>query len=127
MRYRILPSILQEEAGHFQKLDQRWRPNQLLPEPYRRSLLKDIKRRYVKLFSALDELSSLERGDRYVRLVHRMRLYSQKASFAWRFDDQSFIQAIAGFYADYGLLLRWISIDQKRGKFKPSSGEEEGF
>jgi len=126
MTIRILPWILEQEAGAFQRLDRKWRPQNLLPEPYRRSLLKDLQGRYERVFSALDEFASLDRGAIYVKLIHRMRLYVQKAKFSWRFDDLTFFQAVAGFYTDYGTLMRLLATDKARGRLDSSQVEKEG-
>jgi hypothetical protein len=126
MGLRLLPWILEQEAGAFQRLDRKWRPQNLLPEPYRRSLLKDIQGKYERIFSALDEFTTLDRGAIYVKLVHRMRLYVQKAKFAWRFDDLAYFQAVTGFYSDYGTLMRLLATDKARGRLDPSQVEKEG-
>lgn len=126
MSVRILPWILEQEAGAFQRIDRRWRPQNLLPEPYRRNLLKDIQARNDRIASALDEFASMDRGDVYVKLVHRMRLYVQKAKFAWRYDDLAFFQAVTGFYSDYGTIMRLLATDKARGRLDPSQVEKEG-
>jgi hypothetical protein len=46
-----------------------------------------------------------------------MRLWVRQAAFAWQADHLKFITSVAGFYADYGAVLRMLRIDQTRGKF----------
>jgi len=119
MTTRLLPWILEQEAGAFQRLDRRWRPTGLLQEPYRRSLLKDIQEKYSYLAAALDEFASMDRGDVYVKLIHRMRLYEQQAKRAWRYDDLAFLQAVTGFLSDYGTIMRLLATDKARGRLDP--------
>ena len=116
MQYRLLPWILDQEQGQFQQINRVWRPTGLLPEPYRRSLLTNIRDRYNTVFSALDEFKTLDRADVYIRLVHRMRLTMKTANYAWRFNDLAFFQAITNFYTDYGTILRLLATDQARGR-----------
>jgi hypothetical protein len=88
-------------------------------------MLKDAQGKYTRLHAALDEFATLDRGDVYVKLVHRMRLYLQKASRAWRFDDLAFLQAIAGFLSDYGTIMRLLATAKARGRLEPLV-EKEG-
>jgi hypothetical protein len=111
----ILLKVLDQEAGSFQKIDRRWRPNGLLVEPYRRNLLKDVKHKFAQLESATGELEVLDKADKYIKLLLRMRLNARQANFAWRYDDMIFIQAIADFYSDYGAVLRLLVTDKARG------------
>ena len=116
MVYRLLPWLLEQEQGQFQQINRVWRPVHLLPEPYRRQLLKDIQARYTRIFSALDEFKTMDRADVYVGLVHRMRLTVKAANFAWRYSDLAFFQAISNFYSDYGTVLRLLLTDKARGR-----------
>jgi hypothetical protein len=113
---RLLPWILEQEAGNFRVVERLWRPTNLLVEPYRRNMLKDIESRYVRLEGALDEITELPRADVYIRLFTRMRLLVRQAKVAWRFDDLSFLQAVGGFYTNYGALLRHLQDDKARGR-----------
>ena len=117
MRYRILPSILGLEGSDFYRIDRRWQPKDLIPDPYRRNLLKDAQARLNRLQEAEDELQTLERAPVYLRILKRMRLTVRRAQFAWRTDDLAFIQAISEFFSDYGTVLQNLKIDQARGRF----------
>ena len=119
MRMRLLNWILEQEAGSFQRLERRWRPIGLLPEPYRRVMLKDIQKKSLQMDAALDEFASLDRGDVYTRLILRMRQAVQKAKIAWRFDDLAFLQAIEKVYTDYGTIMRLLATDKARGRLEP--------
>jgi hypothetical protein len=80
-------------------------------------LLKDIQARYANLELAQDELQTLEQSARYFKYLQRMRLWVRQAGFSWQADHLKFIKSVAGFYADYGAVLRLLRIDQSRGKF----------
>ena len=125
MEYRLLPWILEQEQGQFQQVNRVWRPAHLIPEPYRRQLLGDIKLRYARLFSAFNEFKTLDRGDVYIKLIHRMRLTMKTADYAWRYSDLAFFQAISGFYSDYGTILRFLATDKARGKLSPNEEKEQ--
>lgn len=79
-------------------------------------------KRYAQLSEALDELASLDRADRYVKLLRRMRVWYRQANFFWRGDQLTFLRAVAGFYSDYGAILRLLKQDYDRGKFDPHQG-----
>lgn len=117
MQYRILPSILEQEGTGFYKVDHRWQPKSLIPDPYRRNLLKDALGRLNRLEDALEELQSLDRYPLYIKRLARMRIQIKKAQFAWRTDDLSFLTSISDFFADYGVVLQNLKIDQARGRF----------
>ena len=117
MRYRFLPWILEQEGSDFQHITQRWRPTGLLMLAQVRALLKDMQQRYDHLAAAQEELQSLDRADKYIGNMHRMRLWMRQANFQWKADQLRFIQAAAGFYMDYGAILRLLKIDQSRGLF----------
>jgi len=79
--------------------------------------LKDMGRRYVQLAEATDELASLDRADRYIKALRRMRIWFRQANFFWKGDQLTFIRAVAAFYSDYGAILRLLKQDLDRGKF----------
>lgn len=116
--YRLLPWILEEEEGRFRRIDNKWRPLNLLVEPHRRDLLRDIQWRFKTLDSARDELASLDHGPQYIKRLIRMRFWVRRATFAWRRDDLALIKAIASFYVDYGYVLRMLKRDRDRGRLK---------
>jgi hypothetical protein len=120
VQYRILPALLGLEGPDFYRIDRRWQPKDLIPDPYRRNLLKDAQERLNRLQEAEDELQTLERAPLYLRILKRMRLTVRRAQFAWRTDDLEFIKAVSEFFSDYGTVLQNLKIDQARGRF----GEE---
>lgn len=73
--------------------------------------------RYEHLAAAQEELQTLDRADKYIKFLHRMRLWLREASFKWKADQLAFIQAVSGFYSDYGAVLRYLKFDQARGRF----------
>lgn len=113
---RILPAILEAEGSQFYRVDRRWQPKSLLQDPYRRNLLKDAQTRLNQLDAGVDEFQQLDRAPLYIRLLTRMRFDVKRAQFAWRADDLEFIQSIASFYQDYGLILQNLKIDEARGR-----------
>ncbi len=114
--FSLLPAILEVEGTSFYRVDHRWMPKSLIPDPYRRNLLKDAQGRLNRLEGAIDELQQLDRAPLYVKLLDRMRRSVKGAQFAWRADDLAFIQFIAKFYSDYGTVLQNLKIDQARGR-----------
>lgn len=121
MQYLVLPGLLAREGPDFYRIDRRWQPKGLIPEPYRQNLLKDIQGRLNRLQEGVDEFQTLERAPLYLRILKRMRLTVRRAQFAWRTDDLAFIQAISEFLSDYGTVLQNLKIDQARGRFDQPS------
>jgi hypothetical protein len=93
-------------------------PQQLVQLHQAKSFLGDMANRYAQLSEALDELTSLDRADRYLKYLQRMRIWLRQANFFWKGDQLTFIRAVAGFYSDYGAVLRLLKQDNDRGKFK---------
>ncbi len=116
MPFLILPEILKSEGTQFYRIDRRWQPKDLIPDPYRRNLLKDAQKRLNRLEEGVPELQQLDRAPLYIKLLSRMRIDVKRAQFAWRTDDLAFIQNIASFFNDYGLILQNLKIDEARGK-----------
>lgn len=114
--FELLPAILAEEGTSFHRIDYRWRPEGLIPDPYRRNLLKDAQGRLNRLEDATDELQLLDRSPLYIKLISRMRLALKRAQFAWRTDDLELVRNLANFFVDYGLVLQNLKIDQARGR-----------
>jgi len=114
--FSILPEVLKTEGSQFYRIDRRWQPKDLIPDPYRRNLLKDAQARLNRLEEAVDEFQQLDRAPLYIKLLTRMRPAIKRAQFAWRADDLAFIQNIASFFNDYGLILQNLKIDEARGK-----------
>lgn len=94
----------------------RWKPVDLLFTQQVRVLLHDMERRYTRLEVARSELETLKSGDRYVKALKRMRLLLRQTFYNWKANQLVFLQATAGFYAEYGQLLRFLKIDQARGR-----------
>ncbi len=124
MLYTVLPTILEQEGPDFYRIERRWQPRTLIPDAYRRSLLKDAQERLGLLEDAEDELQSLDRAPLYIGALKRMRLAVRQAQFAWRTDDLKFLQNVADFFSDYGTVLQHLKIDKARGRFDapPSVG-----
>lgn len=116
MPLQILPEILRSEGTQFYKVDHRWQPKNLIPDPYRRNLLKDAQARLNRLEEGFDEFKLLDRAPLYVKLFNRMRLSVKRAQYAWRSDDLTFIHNISDFFNDYGLVLQNLRIDETRGQ-----------
>ena len=116
MQYDLLHSILRQEGSHFYKIDRKWQPKDLIPDPYRRNLLKDAQDRFDQLASAEEEFKSLDRAHLYVQVLRRMRFTVRDAQFAWRTDDLKFLESIATFFTDYGTVLRLLKEDDARGR-----------
>lgn len=116
MAFTLLPEIIRVEGTSFYRTDRSWQPKNLIPDPYRRNLLKDAQERLNRLEEAVDEFQQLDRAPLYIKLVSRMRLCVKRAQFAWRTDDLELIKQIAKFFTDYGLVLQNLKIDQARGR-----------
>lgn len=124
MVFRVLPKLLEQEGTSFYRLDRRWQPKDLIPDPYRRGLLNDAQERLKRLEAAEDELQQLDRAPLYVGLLRRMRLSVRRASFAWRSDDLKFLTNISEFFSDFGTVLQNLKIDQARGRFEEDDPNE---
>lgn len=114
--FSLLPAILEVEGTSFYRIDHRWQPKALIPDPYKRNLLKDAQGRLNRLEEAIDEFQQLDRSPLYIKLLDRMRRSVKGAQFAWRADDLALIQFIAKFFSDYGIVLQNLKIDQARGR-----------
>ncbi len=117
MRFVVLPTIIDREGPDFYRITRRWKPLDLIPDPYRRSLLKDAAARLGQLEGAEAELQSLDRAVIYIGALKRMRVSVRQAQFSWRSDDLKFLQNITAFFSDYGLVLQNLKIDKARGRF----------
>lgn len=118
MQYPILRQLIEQEGTDFYRITYRWQPKDLIPDPYRRGLLKNAQERFNLLESAEDEFQTLDRAHVYIRLLRQMRLSVRKAQFAWRVDDLEFLNAVSEFFSDYGTVLHNLKIDQARGRLK---------
>jgi hypothetical protein len=125
VQYSYIPWILeQEHETDFQSVQQRWRPHNLLQLRQTQFLLKDIRSRLQNLDLARDELNSLVFGPRYLKYLKRMHLWVREAGFSWQADQLKFLKSVAGFYSDYGAVLRLLKMDQARGKFTEPATQE---
>lgn len=123
MQYTLLPWIIEQEGSDFQVVQNHWRPAHLLFIQQMRVMLQDMKRRYQQLEAARSELQTLERAERYIKLLNRMRLWLRQAFYSWKANQLAFLQATAGFYSDYGVVLRFLKFDQMRGRFASPAAE----
>jgi hypothetical protein len=120
--YPLLTEIIGQEGSDFQRIENRWRPKNLLLLPQVRLLLRDVDRRFDQLSTAEPELETLDRANIYITLVRRMRIWVRQASFTWKSDQLQFLQAVGSFYKDYGNVLRLLKFDAQRGRLaNPSS------
>lgn len=118
MGYPYIRWVLQQEDGtEFQSIHQRWRPRTLFLQHQVRLLLKDMQARYTDLELARQELATLEYAAKYLKYLARMRIWIRDAHFAWKADQLKFLKSVAGFYSDYGAVLRLLKFDELRGKF----------
>jgi hypothetical protein len=117
VQYLILPKLVEQEGTAFYRQTYRWQPKNLIPDPYRRNLLKDAQARFTMLEKAEDELQTLIRAPLYIKILRRMRFAVRNAKYAWRTDDLRFLDLIASFFIDYGIVLRNLKIEQARGQF----------
>lgn len=118
--YRLLPWILEQAEGQFRPLDWRWKPNDLLWISQVNALLQDVAKKYERLSAARGEMETLDRANKYIAYLIRMRVYLRQASFAWKADHLTFVRSVAGFYNDYGAILRLLKEDTGRGKLTPT-------
>ena len=117
MQYLVLPQLIQQEGNAFYNVTFRWKPKGLIPDPYRRNLLKDAIAKFARLTEAESEIQTLLNADRYFKILRNMRLQLRKAQFAWRADDLELIKQISDFYSGYGIILRYLKLEQGRGRF----------
>lgn len=117
MDYQLLNWIIEQEGPHFQSVSYRWRPVDLLLTQQEKLLIHDMSRRYKHLEAAEDEIRTLNRADKYIQKLVRMRLYLRTAHYAWKANHLTFLEASAGFYSDYGAVLWLLKTDQARGAF----------
>lgn len=123
MQYELLPQLIQGEGDDFYRITYRWKPKGLIPDPYRRNLLKDAQAKFERLTAAESEIQTLNYADRYFKIIRKMRLQLRNAHFAWRSDDLEFLDQLAGFYSGYGTLLRYLKLEQARGRFEKPKEE----
>jgi len=121
VRYKHLPTILEQEGTSFYRHERRWQPKNLIPDPYRRNLLKDAQERLNWLDEAENELQTLVRAPLYMGALKRMRLAVRAAQFAWRTDDLKFLRSVVSFFVDYGIILRNLKHEAARGRFDEST------
>lgn len=123
MRYSNLREILDTEGSDFYRSTDRWKPQDLIPGPYRRELLKDVEERFRRLDLAEDELQTLPRPALYMGALKDMRHLIRRAMYAWRFDDLAFIEAIAEFFQKYGTVLQNLHRDRSLGHLDDTTAE----
>jgi len=116
----ILRSLLDQEAGAFQQVNNKWRPQNLFFELQTKELMNDMVRRYIRLKEGEGELLTLGRADLLTRLVRKMGLLIKHAYFVRRANHLAFGQDVSEFYTAYGEVLRYLKIEQARGKLEPA-------
>jgi hypothetical protein len=115
VEHTLLRRIVEQEGTSFQQIEHFWRPQNLLMSAQVRVLIHDIERRFERLSEAEGELETLDRADKYIKLLRRMRLDVRTATFTWKANQLRFIQAVTQFYSDFGAVLRLLKQDQQRG------------
>jgi hypothetical protein len=80
-------------------------------------ILKDMESRQANLELASEEFKGLEQAPKYFKYLRRMRIWLRDAKFAWKADQLRFLKSVAGFYSDYGAVLKLLRMDELRGKF----------
>ena len=101
-------------------------PRDLVQIHQAKAFLEDMRIRYAELSEASDELLSLDRSDRYIKALQRMRIWFRQANFFWKGDQLTFLRAVAGFYSDFGAIMRLLKQDYDRGKFDTHEGLNQG-
>jgi hypothetical protein len=118
VQYHYIPWLLeQDDASEFQSVHQNWRPRNIFLMRQVQLILKDMQSRQDSLELARDEFKTLEYAPKYLKYLLRMRIWLREANFAWRADQLRFLKSVAGFYSDYGAILKLLKFDQLRGKF----------
>jgi len=113
--YHYIPWIMEQEGTAFQQVHNRWRPQNLLFLRQVQLILKDMRSRSANLELARDELVTLSYAEKYIKYLRRMRIWLREAEFAWHADHLKFLKSVAGFYSDYGAVLRLLKMEQLRG------------
>lgn len=116
MGHALLLRLIEQEGDAFQRVENRWRPQNLLFGAQVRVLIQDLESRFARLSEAEPEFSTLDRKDVYIKLLRRMRLDLRTALFTWKADQLRFLQATTQFYSDYGAVLRLLKFDLLRGR-----------
>lgn len=94
-------------------------PKSLFQQAQIRLVLQDMRKRYLYIVEAKDEIKTLDRAALYFKLYKRMVFDLRRAYLFWKGDHLAFIRAVAAFYSDYGAILNLLKQDYDRGKFKP--------
>ena len=76
-------------------------------------------RRYEALQASEGELKGLDRSELLLKYLRQLRLIVKRANFVRRGNQLAFAQAVSEFYSAYGEVLRYLRIDQARGKLEP--------
>lgn len=113
-----LSQIVDRETDSFQKLDNVWRPKNLFFNIQTLELLKDMNRRYDLMKANEQELKKLERSSIYQTNLRRLELILRRAKYTRLSNQLAFGQAVSDFYTNYGQILRFLRIDQARGKLQ---------
>jgi hypothetical protein len=114
-----LLDLLDTETGSFQRIDNVWRPKDLFFDIQTQELLKDMTQRYEALKASELELKMLPRAELLLKYLRQLRLIVKRASFVRRANHLAFAQAVSDFYSAYGEVLRYLRMDQARGRLKP--------
>jgi hypothetical protein len=116
----ILRDLVDRETGAFENVNNKWRPQNLFFELQTKELMSDMVRRHSRLKEAENELQTLDRSERLLKLVRMMGLVVKRAHFVRRSNHLAFGQMVSEFYTAYGEVLRYLKIDVARGKLEPA-------
>jgi len=100
-------------------VDNIWRPKNLFFDIQTQELLKDMVRRHQQLVDAEDELKTLDRADMFIKNLRKLDWIVKRAHFVRRSNHLAFGMAVAEFYSIFGEILRYLQIDEARGKLQP--------
>lgn len=73
-------------------------------------------RRYKALKESEGEFVGLERVDMYKKQIRLMGFIIRRAKFVRLSNQLAFVQAVSEFYTAYGKVLKYLKIDQARGR-----------
>jgi hypothetical protein len=116
-----LVNLLSQESGSFQRIDNVWRPTNLFFAIQTQELLKDMLRRHQSLELLKGELQLLERSEMYLKNLRSMGFIIRRAKFVRLVNQLAFSKAVSDFYTAYGTVLRFLKIDQARGRLQQES------
>lgn len=114
-----LNSILDQEIGSFQRIDNVWRPRHIFFQLQTQELVKDMNRRLALVKASEEEFKKLQRSSFYLKSARHLEFILRRAKFTRLANQLAFGQAVSEFFTVYGNILRYLRIDQARGHLQP--------